>query len=111
MTARQAGHDAPARQTPDLVGAVLAAAALAAALVLGVGPWAWLVAAAPMAMLGAFLPRVGSDRWWRLPVVSALALLPAGWAVGSGAPVVALTLLAALLGGTCLSAWLHGRAP
>ena len=95
----------------DLAGAVLGGLALAAAPGLGLDVLPWLAAALPMLALGALVPRVPGDRWWRLPVVLALALLPAGWAIGSDAPLLALTLLAALLAGTSLSAWAAGRRP
>ena len=71
----------------------------------------WLAAALPMLLLGACVPRIPGVRWWRLPVVLGLALLPAGWAIGSDAPLVALTLFAAFLGGVSGSAWALGRRP
>ena len=99
------------RGSLDLAGAVLGGLALAAAPALGLDVLPWLAAALPMLALGALVPRVPSDRWWRLPAVLALALLPAGWAIGSDAPLIALTLLAALLAGTSISAWAAGRRP
>ena len=95
----------------DLAGAILGGLALAAPLGLGLDVLPWLAAALPMLALGALVPGVPGDRWWRLPVVLALALLPAGWAIGSDAPLMALTLLAALLVGTSISAWVAGRRP
>jgi len=95
----------------DLAGAVLGVLALAAAPVLGLQVLPWLAAALPMLALGALVPRAPGDRWWRLPMVLALALLPAGWAIGSDAPLTALTLLAAVLAGTSISAWAAGRRP
>ena len=111
MIAKQINDETAARGGPDLAGAVLGALALAAALGLGLDVLPWLAAALPMLALGALVPRVPSDRWWRLPAVLALALLPAGWAIGSDAPLMALTLLAALLAGTSISAWAAGRRP
>lgn len=98
-----------ARQKEDLFRAAAASVALVVAPLLGLGPLVWLVAAVPMLALGALVPRVPGDRWWRLPVVLGLALLPAGWALGSEAPLTALTFLAAFFGGVSGSAWLLGR--
>ena len=111
MIGKQIDDETAPRGGPDLAGAVLGGLALAAAPVLGLDVLPWLAAALPMLVLGALVPRVPSDRWWRLPVVLALALLPAGWAIGSDAPLMALTLLAALLVGTSISAWVAGRQP
>lgn len=111
MIGKQIDDGTAPRGGPDLAGAVLGALALAAALGLGLDVLPWLAAALPMLALGALVPCVPGDRWWRLPVVLALALLPAGWAIGSDAPLMALTLLAALLAGTSISAWAAGRRP
>ena len=111
MIEEQIDDETAPRGSLDLAGAVLGGLALAAALGLGLDVLPWLAAALPMLALGALVPRVPSDQWWRLPVVLALALLPAGWAIGSDAPLMALTLLAALLVGTSISAWVAGRRP
>lgn len=110
-TAEDGDAQTAPRQAQDLAGAVVAGAAVVAALVLGLPVSAWLAAALPMLVLGGMIPRVPGDRWWRLPAVLGVALLPAGWAIGSDAPLVALTLLAALVGGASASAWLLGRSP
>ena len=111
MIGKQIDDGTAPRGGPDLAGAVLGGLALVAAPVLGLDVLPWLAAALPMLALGALVPRVPSDQWWRLFVVLALALLPAGWAIGSDAPLLALTLLAALLAGTSISAWAAGRRP
>lgn len=111
MIEEEIDDGAAARQGQDLAGAVLGGLGLAAAPVLGLDALPWLAAGLTMLVLGVLVPRLPGDRWWRLPVVLALALLPAGWAVGSDAPLMALTLLAALLAGTSASAWALGRRP
>lgn len=103
------GETTAPRRAEDLVGAVLGIAGLTAAPLLGLTVGAWLAGAVPMALLGAIVPRTSSDRRLRLPAVLAVALLPAGWAIGSKAPLVGLTLFAAFTTGACLSAWLLGR--
>ena len=111
MLGKQIDDETAPRGGPDLAGALLGGRASASALGLGLEVLPWLAAGLPMLALGALVPRVPSDRWWRLPAVLALALLPAGWAIGSDAPLMALTLLAALLAGTSISAWAAGRRP
>ena len=102
-------NDTAPRDGQDLLGAVIGVVALAAALGLGLDVLPWLAAALPMLALGAVMPRVPGETWWRLPVGLALGLVPAAWAIGSDAPLTALTLLAALLAGASISAYALGR--
>ena len=73
MIEEQIDDETAPRGSLDLAGAVLGGLALAAALGLGLDMLPWLAAALPMLALGALMPRVPSDRWWRLLVALAQA--------------------------------------